>query len=92
MASIRGLKKKIKKSNSQEEKEKLIDTLKEIERSSKLEKNASRIIPIKLQEEEGEKYFHYCSFHHHPGIIGEQIVKDRYCLNGCMYYKRFAEK
>ncbi|NCN86809.1 hypothetical protein GW932_03170 [archaeon] len=50
---------------------------------------SNKISFAEIDEVNGLKYIHYCSFHVHPGTIGLKHLYKKDCLNGCSYYKRF---
>lgn len=61
-------------------------------KESRLDKLANKIIPLMPSQDNKGKYFAYCDFQFHPGIIGYEKAK-RCLKNECIYfYKIYIPK
>lgn len=74
----------------------------EITKTSKLERLSKKVlIAFEQKDEEGKIYVNYCSYFHHPGIIGDykfqegcesNEVKEKYYCKNCKHYRKLIEQ
>ena len=61
------------------------------EKLNRFERNMRKIVPVIPQRDERGWYLEFCSYYHHPGVIGEEKAEKCH-RNDCQHLQRYYKR